>query len=157
MAGANACLFSMDMDLPSREATLLGIESGFYKAADAWVGLCSCDKVVPGMLLAACRVDKPCILVSGGPGMPTQYQGETVMVGKGWGDILCPKYMRGEISDEELVREVVKATDLCAHTHGTCVEMTTGESMQQAVAGLGMCLPGTAGIPAFFAVCKIRL
>jgi dihydroxy-acid dehydratase len=151
MAGANACQYNMDYDLPSREATFFAIESGMYRSADAWVGLCSCDKVVPGMLLAACRLDKPCILVSEGPAMPgPEFEGETMLAGKGWGDVLYPKYFSGELSDEKLIREVMKATDICEPCVGTCIEMTTGESMQQAIEGLGMCLPGTAGIPAVF-------
>ena len=79
-----------------------------------------------------------------------EYEGETMLAGKGWGDVLYPKYFSGEMSDEELVKEVAKVTDICEPCIGTCIEMTTGESMQQAIEGLGMCLPGTAGIPAVF-------
>ncbi len=148
--GSNSCTYRMTYDLPGRDAVFFGIEAGFHRDADAWVGLVSCDKVVPGMLLAACRINKPCILVSGGPSMPIQYEGETLMVGKGFGDILNSKYLKGEMSDEELATEAAKLTDMCEVCPGTCVEMTTGESMQQAIEGLGMCLPGSAGIPAFF-------
>lgn len=147
LGGAASCL--MHYDLPSREAVLNSLETGFHRYADAWIGLCSCDKVVPPMLIAALRIDQPCIIVTGGPTIPTQYKGMTMMMGPGAdAGFLYPMYMRGEITDQELEMELRKIADYVGNCPGACAEMTTGNTMSIAAEALGMALPGTAMIPA---------
>ena len=64
-------------DLPQREAILTSIESALHVGwCQGWVGIGSCDKIVPGMLLAALRMDRPFIFIGGGQMLPSDYEGE---------------------------------------------------------------------------------
>src|SRR5208283_3906877 len=67
----------MVFDLPQREAILASIESALHVGfCHGWVGIGSCDKIVPGMLLAALRLDRPFAFIGGGQMLPCDYEGE---------------------------------------------------------------------------------
>ncbi len=113
---------------------------------DGLVLLGSCDKIVPGMLMAAARLDLPAILVNGGPmlGGP-QIHGRTadstsIIEGVG-------RLQKGEISQDELVW----MEDVCAPTCGSCSFLGTANTMCCIAEALGMSLPGSAMIPAVHA------
>lgn len=119
-------------------------------AFDALVLIPNCDKIVPGMLMAAARVNIPTIIVSGGPMMAGRYKGRDISVqqafqGKG-------AVMAGKITEEELSEIEEKCCPGC----GSCAGMFTANSMNCVTEALGMGLPGNGTIPAVQAA-RIRL
>ena len=129
--------------LPSREVIAASVELtvrayGF----DALVCLASCDKIVPGMLLAAARLNLPTVFVTGGLMGEGEWQGRRVVasdVKEGIG-----RAQRGEISPEEL-RQLEQAA--CPGP-GVCNMMGTANSMCVAVEAAGLSLPGNATMSA---------
>jgi dihydroxy-acid dehydratase len=110
---------------------------------DGLVLLGSCDKIVPGMLMAAARLDLPAILVNGGPMMGgPQIHGrkaDTTSIIEGVG-----RLKRGELSEAELVR----MEDACAPTCGSCSFLGTANTMCCVAEAMGMSLTDSAMIPA---------
>jgi dihydroxy-acid dehydratase len=110
---------------------------------DGLVLLGSCDKIVPGMLMAAARLDLPAILVNGGPmmGGPRIHgrKADTTSIIEGVG-----RLHKGELSLEELVR----MEDTCAPTCGSCSFLGTANTMCCIAEAIGMSLTGSAMIPA---------
>lgn len=131
----------MKMSLPSRELIADSLEvmvksHGF----DAMVCLTTCDKIDPGMLMAAVRLDIPTIFVLGGPmaaGCPEwgRYAGEKITVM----DLFEVRglVMRGEISEEE----GSYLEQICCGSPGACAGMFTAMTMQCLIEALGMTLP----------------
>ncbi|MGD8111716.1 dihydroxy-acid dehydratase [Vibrio sp. TRT 17S01] len=109
---------------------------------DAMVLLGSCDKIVPGMLMAAARLDIPAILVNGGPMYPAEYKG------KHWdGNIVTEAIgwkKQGQIDEDEFR----KIEDLAEPTIGSCTMYGTANTMCCLSESLGMTLPQTSTIPA---------
>jgi dihydroxy-acid dehydratase len=101
---------------------------------DGLVTIASCDKINPGMLMAAARLDLPTIYLSGGPGM--------------W-DIRNkrPKHKSVDHKDFEDA-ELKAATTTCASC-GSCELMGTANTIQSLAEVMGMCLPGSANTPGF--------
>lgn len=119
-------------------------------AFDALVLIPNCDKIVPGMLMAAARINIPTIIVSGGPMMAGRHGGKEISVqqlfqGKG-------AVMAGKITEEELAELEECACPGC----GSCAGMFTANSMNCVTEALGMGLPGNGTIPAVNAA-RIRL
>lgn len=117
---------------------------------DALVLIPNCDKVVPGMLMAAARLNIPAILVSGGPMLSIKFKGcyrdfNTGMEAVG-------AYQAGKINDAELSDLEEAACPTC----GSCSGMFTANSMNCLSEVLGMALPGNGTIPAVYAE-RIRL
>lgn len=112
---------------------------------DALVLLGSCDKIVPGMLMAAARLDLPAILVNGGPmlGGPIIHgrKADTTSIIEAVG-----KLRQGEISEDELI----KMEDVCAPTCGSCSFLGTANTMCCIAEALGMAIPESAMIPAVY-------
>jgi dihydroxy-acid dehydratase len=112
---------------------------------DAVVLLGSCDKIVPGMLMAAARLDLPAILVNGGPmlGGPVIHgrKSDTTSIMEGLG-----RLRKGEITEQELIQ----MEDSCAPTCGSCSFLGTANSMCCVSEALGMSLPGSAMVPATY-------
>lgn len=111
---------------------------------DGMVLIPSCDKVVPGMLMAAARVNIPTIIVSGGPMLAGKFKGkkaDLVTVFEGVGKICS-----GTMSKEELSSLEESACPTC----GSCAGMFTANSMNCITEALGMALPGNATIPAVY-------
>jgi dihydroxy-acid dehydratase len=133
--------------LPSRDLIANDIEVMIQAhRLDAVVLLGSCDKIVPGMLMAAARLDLPAILVVGGPmaggcefdGRPS----DTTSLVEAMGML-----SRGKISEEELYR----LEDAVAPTCGSCSFLGTANTMCCLAEGMGLSLPGSATVPAYFA------
>lgn len=133
--------------LPSREVIADSVEiQSMAHAFDGIVLLASCDKIVPGMLMAAARLDIPSILVPGGcmssaPPFADKKKCDTTSVSEGIGMVL-----EGRLSRENLER----LTTLCAPTCGSCQFMGTANTMCAFAEALGLVLPGGALIPAVY-------
>ena len=133
--------------LPTRDVIAHSIELMVQaQRYDAIVLLGSCDKIVPGMLMAAARLDLPAILVNGGPmlGGPVIHgrKSDTTSIIEGLG-----RLQKGEISEDELVG----MEDSCAPTCGSCSFLGTANTMGCIAEALGMSLTGSAMIPAVHA------
>jgi dihydroxy-acid dehydratase len=130
--------------LPSREVVADAVEVMVEgHALDGVVLLGSCDKIVPGMLMAAVRVDVPAILVPGGPaeggadfdGRPSDSSSPDDAVGR---------LLSGVMSE----RDFIALEDSCMPGCGSCAFLGTANSMCCVAEALGMSLPGSATIPA---------
>jgi dihydroxy-acid dehydratase len=112
---------------------------------DGIVLLGSCDKIVPGMLMAAARLDLPAIFVNGGPMLGGPFihgrKADTTSIIEGVG-----KLKKGEISEDELI----KMEDICAPTCGSCSFLGTANTMCCIAEAMGMSLTGSAMIPAVY-------
>ena len=117
---------------------------------DAAVFIPNCDKIVPGMLMAACRMNLPSIFVSGGPMLPGEFRGERI----GFSEMseAVGSHAAGKMSDEDL-REMEEAA--CPGC-GSCSGMYTANSMNCLTEAIGMALPGNGTIPAVYSA-RIRL
>ncbi len=117
---------------------------------DAAVFIPNCDKIVPGMLMAACRMNLPSIFVSGGPMLPGEFHGERI----GFSEMseAVGSHAAGKMSDEDL-REMEEAA--CPGC-GSCSGMYTANSMNCLTEAIGMALPGNGTIPAVYSK-RIRL
>ncbi|MCR3922995.1 MAG: dihydroxy-acid dehydratase [Firmicutes bacterium] len=117
---------------------------------DGLVFIPNCDKIVPGMLMAAARLNLPAVFVSGGPMMAGRFQGAVAdlnSVFEGVGRVRA-----GKMSEEELVELEENACPGC----GSCSGMFTANSMNCITEALGMGLPGNGTIPAV-AAARVRL
>jgi dihydroxy-acid dehydratase len=133
--------------LPSREVICDSVEiMAEANPLDGIVLLASCDKIVPGMLMAAARLDIPAILVHGGPmlgGIPFGgRKSDATSVSEALG-----MYKTDKISLEEY--KMVE--DLSCPTCGSCSFMGTANTMCCLTEALGMCLTDGASIPAVYA------
>ena len=133
--------------LPSRENIADAVEiMARAHRLDGIVLLGSCDKIVPGMLMAAARLDMPCIFVPGGcmlSGPPALDQGlsDSTTASEAMG-----RYSSGEIDYDEVCRIGHTGAPSC----GSCSFMGTANSMCCFAEALGMVLPGGALIPAVY-------
>jgi dihydroxy-acid dehydratase len=141
----------MKFSLPSREIIADSIEiMARAHCFDALVLIASCDKIIPGMLMAAARLNLPAIMVTGGPMMAGRYKGRDISIvdlGEARGKVLT-----GEISEEEFIEMEDAACPGC----GSCSGMFTANSMGCLSEALGMALPGNGTIPAIRAA-RIQL
>ncbi|MGB9299823.1 MAG: dihydroxy-acid dehydratase, partial [Anaerolineae bacterium] len=117
---------------------------------DGIVLIPNCDKVVPGMLMAAARLDLPAIFVSGGPMMAGRFRGSDVDVNTVFEAV--GEHSAGRMSDEELGELELAACPGC----GSCAGLFTANSMNCLTEALGMALPGNGTIPAVTAA-RLRL
>ena len=124
--------------LPSRDIIADSVEYMVQAhKADALVCISNCDKITPGMLMAAMRLNIPTIFVSGGPMEAGQYKGENV-------DLITAmiKGADSSVSDEELAEVEQRACPGC----GSCSGMFTANSMNCLTEALGLSLPGNGTI-----------
>ena len=124
--------------LPSRDVIADSVEYmvNAHKA-DAIICISNCDKVTPGMLMAAMRLNIPAVFVSGGPMEAGQYKGENA-------DLITAMVKGGDptVSDEEL-----KEIEQCACPGcGACSGMFTANSMNSLTEAIGLSLPGNGSI-----------
>ncbi|MCT4508111.1 MAG: dihydroxy-acid dehydratase [Tepidibacter sp.] len=135
----------MKYSLVSREIIADSIEiMAKAHGLDALVLIPSCDKVVPGMLMAAARINIPSIIVSGGPMLAGRFNNKKIdltTVFEGVGKV-CSKKMR----EDELKCLEESACPTC----GSCSGMFTANSMNCMTEALGMALNGNATIPAVY-------
>lgn len=137
----------MNYSLPSRELTADSIEIlAEAHAFDGLVFIPNCDKIVPGMLMAAVRLNLPCVFVSGGPMMAGRlYQdGQLRSVDLSSVFQAVGETIRGRTSEAELAELERVACPGC----GSCAGMFTANTMNCLTEALGMALPGNGTIPA---------
>ncbi len=141
----------MKYSLPSRELIADSIEvMATAHPFDALVLIPNCDKVVPGMLMAAMRLNLPSILISGGPMLAGRFEGKDVdLIGVFEG---VGRVARGEWTEARLQEMEECACPGC----GSCAGMFTANSMNCLSEALGLALPGNGTIPAVMAA-RIRL
>jgi dihydroxy-acid dehydratase len=141
----------MKYSLPSRELIADSIEiMAMAHPFDGLVLVANCDKIVPGMLMAALRLDLPAIIVSGGPMLAGRYLGrevDLISVFEGVGAVKA-----GRMSEAELKELAECACPGC----GSCAGMFTANSMNCLSEALGLALPGNGTIPAV-AAARYRL
>ncbi len=117
---------------------------------DAVVFIPNCDKIVPGMLLAACRMNLPSIFVSGGPMMPGNVRNRRAGLSNMFEAV--GSVAAGKMSMEELH----EFEELTCPGCGSCSGMYTANSMNCLTEAIGLALPGNGTIPAVNAA-RIRL
>jgi dihydroxy-acid dehydratase len=110
---------------------------------DAVVLIGGCDKTVPAQLMGAASADVPAVMVTGGPSQPAMFRGRELGVGTDlWH--YADELRAGRMTEDEFDELEAAATP----SYGHCNEMGTASTMTSLVEALGMCLPGTASIPA---------
>ena len=124
--------------LPSRDIIADSVEymCNAHKA-DAMICISNCDKITPGMLMAAMRLNIPAVFVSGGPMEAGKYKGENL-------DLIAAMIKGADptVGDEELAEVENRACPGC----GCCSGMFTANSMNNLTEGLGLSLPGNGTI-----------
>ena len=141
----------MHAALPSRELIADSVEMmALAHAFDGLVLIPNCDKIIPGMLMAAARVNLPAIFVSGGPMMAGRHGGRDVDLNSVFEAV--GRHKAGALSEEELCALELDACPGC----GSCAGLFTANSMNCLTEALGMGLPGNGTIPAITAA-RIRL
>ena len=135
----------MKFSLPSRELIMDSIEVMVRAhALDALVLVTNCDKIIPGMAMAALSLNIPTIMISGGPMLAGTTGGKDVDLSNIFEAV--GKRAAGLISDEEL-REI---EDITCPTCGSCAGMFTANTMNCMIEALGFALPGNGTIPAVY-------
>lgn len=141
----------MKYSLGSRELIADSIEvMAKAHAFDGMALVTNCDKIIPGMLMAAARVNIPTIVISGGPMLAGKYRGREISVSQvfeGPGMVLA-----GKMTEQELAELEECACPGC----GSCAGMFTANSMNCLTEAVGMGLPGNGTVPAPHAA-RIRL
>lgn len=137
----------MHYSLPSRELIADMVETiAEAHQLDGLVLLTNCDKITPGMLMAAARLNIPSIVVTAGPMLSGHYMGKRRNLTSDTFEAVG-KYKKGLIRDEEL-----QALEMCACPGaGSCQGMYTANTMACVTEALGMSLPGCATAPAVLA------
>lgn len=133
----------MKYSLASREIIADSIEvMATAHPFDGLVLITSCDKVVPGMLMAAARLDIPAVIVSGGPMLGGNFKGQKMSLSnifEAVGAVTAGKMTASELADME--------SSICPGC-GSCAGMFTANSMNCLTEALGMSLPGNGTVPA---------
>ncbi len=141
----------MKYSLATRELIADSIEAmAMAHGFDGLVLIPNCDKIVPGMLMAAVRVNIPAIVVSGGPMLSGKLGEQDVDLNTVFEAVGAVK--AGSMTEEELFKLEESACPGC----GSCSGMYTANSMNCLTEALGMALPGNGTIPAVYAA-RVRL
>ena len=136
----------MKYSLPSRELIADSVETlAQAHQMDALVLIPNCDKIVPGMLMAAARLNIPSILISGGPMLAGRFDGEEISLSKTFETVGA--YKAGLVTEEQLMECETGSCPGC----GSCSGMYTANSMNCLSEAIGMALPGNGTIPAVHA------
>jgi dihydroxy-acid dehydratase len=109
---------------------------------DGVVLMCGCDKTTPSLVMGACSVDLPTLVISGGPMMKGKFKGKDIGTSDVWR--FAEAYKLGELTQKEFV----EAEACMARTPGHCAVMGTASTMATMVEALGLSLPQNAAIPA---------
>lgn len=136
--GMRYSLSSRELIADSVEAMTLGHQ------LDGLVLITSCDKITPGMLMAAARLNIPSIMISGGPMLVGRFKGQVTDNSVGCetsGKVATGRLTEAEMTDWE---------DNSCPTCGSCSHLGTANSMNCMAEALGMTLPWNAVIPAVF-------
>lgn len=141
----------MKYSLATREIIADSIEAvSMAHPFDGLVLIASCDKIVPGMIMAALRLNIPAILISGGPMLAGKFKGEGIDYSTCYEAI--GKYKKGKYTEEDLRSIEEEACPTC----GSCAGMFTANSMNCLSEAIGIALPGNGTIPAFYSK-RLRL
>ena len=141
----------MNQSLPSRELIADSVEAmANGHGLDGLVLIPNCDKIIPGMLMAAARVNLPAIFVSGGPMLAGRQDGVNIDLNSVFEGV--GQYKAGKLTDEELCELELAACPGC----GSCSGLFTANTMNCLSEALGMALAGNGTIPAISAA-RIRL
>ena len=141
----------MRYSLPSRELIADSVETmALAHCFDALVLIPNCDKIIPGMLMAAARINIPSIVVSGGPMLGGDLDGRHLSLSNVFEAVGACK--AGKIGEKELTDYEETACPGC----GSCSGMFTANSMNCLCEAIGMGLPGNGTIPAV-AAARTRL
>ncbi len=136
--GHDGMLFS----LPSREIIANSIETVMNAhKLDAMIAIPNCDKIVPGMIMGALRVDVPTVFVSGGP-MAAGHKKDGTPIDLATAFEAVGQHEAGEISDEELLDIECNACP----SGGSCSGMFTANSMNTLMEAMGIALAGNGTI-----------
>jgi len=136
--GHDGMLFS----LPSREIIANSIETVMNAhKLDAMIAIPNCDKIVPGMIMGALRVNVPTVFVSGGP-MEKGYTKDGTPIDLATAFEAVGKHEAGEMTDEELLDIECNACP----SGGSCSGMFTANSMNTLMEAMGIALPGNGTI-----------
>jgi len=133
----------MRLSLPSREHIADNIEIMVLShSLDGWVGVTNCDKITPGMLMAAGRLNLPAVMITGGPMKANLVDGTRHHPIEGFG--LVGRVKAGKLSEAEA--EAMLPAMTCGA--GSCVGLYTANTMAVVTEVLGMSLSGSAVTPA---------
>lgn len=142
----------MKFSLASRELIADSIEAvATATGFDGLVLIPNCDKVVPGMLMAAARLNIPCVVVSGGPMLPGRYNGHDISVSQSFE--AAGEFAAGKISEADMTDIEAAACPGC----GSCAGLFTANTMNCLTEALGMGLPGNGTIPAAYTGARRQL
>lgn len=135
----------MKYPLASRELIADSIEAvANGHAFDGLVMIPNCDKIVPGMLMAAGRLNIPTVVVSGGPMLAGRWKGRDISVSTMFE--AAGKFEAGELSADEMEAMEFRACPSC----GSCAGLFTANTMNSLIEVLGMGLAGNGTIPAAY-------
>lgn len=135
----------MKYSLPSRELICDSVETlAISHCLDGLVLVPNCDKIVPGMLMAAARVNIPAIVISGGPMLAGHHRNREISLSQIFEAV--GSYKAGLIDDKELAEYEQDCCPCC----GSCAGMYTANSMNCLSEAIGMALPGNGTIPAVY-------
>jgi dihydroxy-acid dehydratase len=133
----------MRASLISREVIADSVELVMHaERFDALVTIAGCDKSLPGMLMAAARVDLPSVFLYGGSSLPGRWEGRDISIVDVFEGIGA--HAEGSLGDEELLG-IERAA---CPGEGSCAGMFTANTMASMAEALGMSLPGSASVPA---------
>ncbi len=109
---------------------------------DGVVLMCGCDKTTPSLVMGACSVDIPALVVSGGPMLTGKFQGKDIGTSDVW---RFNDAVRSGVMDQD---QLVMAEESMCRSRGHCAVMGTASTMAAMVESLGLSLPHNAAIPA---------
>src|SRR5215204_6084625 len=133
----------MKSSLPSREVIADSVELTMRgHSYDALIGIAGCDKSLPGMMMAMCRLNVPSIFIYGGSILPGTFKGQPVTVQDVFEAV--GKYSVGEMSDSDLD---TLERNACPSA-GACGAQFTANTMATVSEAIGLALPYSAGAPA---------
>jgi dihydroxy-acid dehydratase len=133
----------MKSSLPSREVIADSVELTMRgHSYDALIGLAGCDKSLPGMMMAMCRLNVPSIFIYGGSILPGRFKGQPVTVQDVFEAV--GKHSVGQMSDSDL--EVLEQN--ACPSAGACGAQFTANTMATVSEAIGLALPYSAGAPA---------
>jgi dihydroxy-acid dehydratase len=137
----------MKYSLPSRELVADSVEiMAQAHAFDGLVFIPNCDKVIPGMLMAAVRLNLPCVFVSGGPMLAGKYVQKDAAKSV---DLISVFQAVGEVAKGKMTEAELKELETVACPGcGSCAGMFTANTMNCLCEALGIALPGNGTIPA---------
>src|ERR1700737_4464613 len=133
----------MKSSLPSREVIADSVELTIRgHAYDALVGLAGCDKSLPGMMMAMCRLNVPAIFIYGGSILPGNFRGQPVTVQDLFEAV--GRHSVGSMSDADLD----ELEEVACPSAGSCGGQFTANTMATVSEAIGLALPYSAGAPA---------